>query len=127
MVEWRRCSKCNKPLVCEGNWRKLRKIILISTASAGIMGALTLPLLGFGAGGVAKGSAAAAWQSYIGVVAAGSLFAFLQSVGATGVGILLFGSAVAALGLLTSSATRLGWCNGDCNGPSNSDGSQDDW
>ena len=43
-----------------------------------------LPAIGFGAGGVAAGSAAAAVQSTIGNVAAGSLFATLQSAGATG-------------------------------------------
>lgn len=56
------------------------------------------------------GSAAAAWQSSIGSVAAGSLFAVLQSLGATGLGILLFGSVGAGLGLLSSSAAAIGWC-----------------
>lgn len=56
------------------------------------------------------GSAAAAWQSSIGSVAAGSMFAILQSLGATGLGILLFGSIGAGLGLLSSSAAALGWC-----------------
>lgn len=43
-------------------------------------------------------------------MAAGSTFAVLQSLGATGLGILLFGSIGAGLGLLTSSAAALGWC-----------------
>ncbi|CUA70983.1 hypothetical protein RSOLAG22IIIB_09261 [Rhizoctonia solani] len=45
------------------------------------------PLLGFTASGVAAGSIAAAIQSalYGGAVPAGTLFAFLQSIGATGV------------------------------------------
>lgn len=61
--------------------------------------------------GVAAGSAAAAWQSSIGSVAAGSMFAILQSLGATGsLGILLFGSVGAGLGLLGSSAAAIGWC-----------------
>lgn len=46
-------------------------------------------------------------------MAAGSLFAILQSLGATGLGILLFGSVGAGLGLLTSSAAALGWCTCD--------------
>ena len=41
-------------------------------------------MVGFSTGGVAKGSMAAAWHSSIGNVAAGSLFAKLQSLGATG-------------------------------------------
>ncbi len=59
------------------------------------------------------GSAAASWQASIGSVAAGSMFAILQSLGATGLGILLFGSVGAGLGLLTSSAAALGWCTCD--------------
>ena len=41
-------------------------------------------LVGFGTGGIAAGSLAAAWQATIGNVAAGSAFATLQSLGATG-------------------------------------------
>jgi len=41
-------------------------------------------LMGFGATGVVAGSLAAAWQAYIGNVAAGSLFAMLQGIGAAG-------------------------------------------
>jgi hypothetical protein len=43
-----------------------------------------LALLGFGGEGVIAGSLAALWQSTIGIVAAGSLFAGFQSLGATG-------------------------------------------
>ena len=43
-----------------------------------------LPAIGFGASGVAAGSAAALAQSAIGNVAAGSTFALLQSAGAVG-------------------------------------------
>jgi len=39
-----------------------------------------------GSTGVSGGSAAAAWQASIGNVAAASLFAFLQSFGAAGIG-----------------------------------------
>lgn len=72
-----------------------------------------LPLVGFGIGGIAAGSTAAAWQSSIGsagIVASGSLFAILQSLGTNGLGIILFGSVGAALGLLTSAAGKIGWC-----------------
>lgn len=71
-------------------------------------GAVALPLIGFGLGGVAAGSAAAAWQSSIGSVAA-----VLQSLGATGLGIFLFGSVGSALGLLSTIAVKLGWCTCD--------------
>ena len=43
-----------------------------------------LPLLGFGIGGIAAGSIAASIQGP--AVAAGSVFAVLQSLGATGMG-----------------------------------------
>jgi Interferon-induced 6-16 family len=43
-----------------------------------------IAIAGFSAGGVVAGSAASAWQATIGVVAAGSLFAWLQAAGATG-------------------------------------------
>lgn len=46
-------------------------------------------------------------------MAAGSLFAILQSLGATGIGILLFGSIGAGLGALSSSAAAIGWCTCD--------------
>jgi len=48
-------------------------------ASAGLTAA------GFSTAGIAGGSIAAAWQSSIGAVAAGSTFATLQSLGAAGV------------------------------------------
>lgn len=44
----------------------------------------TLSLTGFTPAGVAAGSLAAAWQGCIGDVGAASLFASLQSMGATG-------------------------------------------
>ena len=49
---------------------------------------IVLGLIGFTSAGIAAGSIAAAIHSWIGVVSAGSLFAFLQSVGAAGVGIV---------------------------------------
>lgn len=107
---YEKCSKCGKPLVNQKNLKRLRALIIGSTASLGIFGMALLPLLGFTAGGIAAGSAAAGWQSSIGAVAAGSLFAVLQSLGATGLGTLVFGGIGTALGLLSSIASRLGWC-----------------
>ncbi|EPE06762.1 hypothetical protein F503_03189 [Ophiostoma piceae UAMH 11346] len=57
-----------------------------------------LPALGFTADGVAAGSAAAAWQSILGNVAAGSLFAILQSAVAGGYGAPVVAGAVGAVG-----------------------------
>lgn len=80
-------------------------------ATTTLLGVFALPLIGFGAGGVAAGSTAAAWQSSIGAVQAGSIFAILQSLGATGLGSLLFGATGTALGLLGTIAVKLDWCN----------------
>ncbi|XP_011705111.1 PREDICTED: interferon alpha-inducible protein 27-like protein 2B [Wasmannia auropunctata] len=107
------CPNCNKPLPNEENLYKLRTLLLGTTVIGGILGCATLPLLGFGLAGISAGSFAASWQASIGSVAAGSLFATLQSLGATGLGILLFGSTAAALSLLTSIAANLNWCT--CN------------
>lgn len=115
---YEKCSKCDKPLVNETNLKRLRALVIGSTAAVGIIGIALLPLLGFTTGGIAAGSAAASWQASIGAVAAGSLFAVLQSLGATGMGILLFGGIGAGLGALASVASRLGWCtceNNDTN------------
>ncbi len=40
------------------------------------------------------------------------MFAVLQSLGATGMGILIFGSITGAIGVLTPLVAQLGWCNG---------------
>lgn len=58
---------------------------------------LALNYAGFTSAGVAAGSAAAAAQGAIGNVAAGSMFAALQSAGATGAGAAI-GSALGAAG-----------------------------
>ena len=75
-----------------------------------VLGAVALPALGFGLSGITSGSIAAGLQ--MPSVVAGSWFAILQSLGATGMGILLFGSIGAAIGIFAPLATRLGWCNG---------------
>ena len=76
-----------------------------------VLGAAALPLLGFGLGGIVGGSVAASIQGP--AVVAGSMFAVLQSLGATGMGILLFGSIGAAIGVLTPLLASLGWCTCD--------------
>jgi hypothetical protein len=58
--------------------------ILGGVAGTALAIPLLLPVIGFGAGGVIAGSAAAGWQAGIGAVQAGSLFAFLTSAGAGG-------------------------------------------
>ena len=75
-----------------------------------LLGSLALPALGFGTGGIVGGSIAASIQGP--AVAAGSLFAVLQSLGATGMGIVLFGSIGAAIGVISPIAATLGWCAG---------------
>ncbi len=45
----------------------------------GLIFSCFLKLLGFGAAGIIKGSLAAFWQSYLGFVSAGTIFAFLTS------------------------------------------------
>lgn len=103
--------ECSRPTVCSSNLWKLRAMFGGSVAATGGLGVVALPLIGFGAGGVAAGSAAAAWQSSIGSVTAGSLFAILQTLGATGLGSLLFGGTGTALGLLGTLAVKLDWCD----------------
>ncbi|KAG0567126.1 hypothetical protein KC19_7G112400 [Ceratodon purpureus] len=50
---------------------------------------LGLPLLGFVSTTIVAGSVAASWMASIGIVAAGSLFALLQSIAAGGIPILV--------------------------------------
>ncbi len=52
---WDRCPKCAKIMVTEPNLWKLRGIIGGATISGGVLAAATLPLLGFGIGGIAAG------------------------------------------------------------------------
>lgn len=55
-VFWERCPKCGKQLVNESNLWKLRGIIGGSVVGGTIVGIAALPVLGFGAGGVAAGT-----------------------------------------------------------------------
>ena len=109
-MDWERCNQCNKPLTNGYNIRRLRLIVL-GTGGAGLLvGGFALPVLGFGLEGITAGSFAAGIQGP--AVVAGSMFAVLQSLGATGMGILLFGSIGAAVGVLAPFAATLDWCNG---------------
>ena len=76
--------------------------------------AAAVGIIGFGPGGVVANSIAAAWQSSIGNVAAGSLFALLQSIGASGGSTAAVWSAVAgvgkgALSLVAGTVVAAGW------------------
>ena len=65
--------------------QRMKIIVITGTVVVGVaVGAAVLPLIGFGAGGVAAGAIAAGIHSGIGNVAAGSLFAVTQSFAATG-------------------------------------------
>lgn len=75
--------------------------LLFYTIAGGVIGTVALPLVGFTAGGVAMGSLAAACQSTIGNVVAGSAFAALQSIGATGSATLIGSAVGGATALLT--------------------------
>ena len=67
---------------------------LAAVGIGGFVGGIAvLPALGFTAGGITAGSWAAAWMtSYAGAVPAGSLLAFLQSIGAAGATWTSYGS-----------------------------------
>jgi len=99
-----------------------RKIYIAAVIAGGIGGGaamfaapyVVLPALGFGANVVAAGTTAALWQSTIGNVAAGSLFATLQSAGAAGVagttsiGLMAAGAATGGTAVGIAEATRGG-------------------
>ncbi|KAB5517294.1 hypothetical protein GE09DRAFT_568390 [Coniochaeta sp. 2T2.1] len=67
---------------------------LAVVATPGIFSGPALWLLGFGPGGVVAGSWAASIHSTIGIVAAGSKFAIMQSAGAGGAGLAIVNSAI---------------------------------
>ncbi|KAF9767091.1 hypothetical protein IL306_000386 [Fusarium sp. DS 682] len=87
-----------------------------------------LAAVGFGAGGIVAGSAAAGIQSGIGSVAAGSLFAVLQSAGAGGYGLAAVHGVVQAVGAVVGAggigAFFRGRGDGD-NDPGSQDGNGD--
>ncbi|PNP78372.1 hypothetical protein FNYG_08318 [Fusarium nygamai] len=73
----------------------------------GLVATPILGILGFGAGGIAAGSAAAGIQSGIGSVAAGSAFATLQSAGAGGAGLAVVNGLVQVSGAVVVGAGGL--------------------
>ncbi|KAF8453868.1 hypothetical protein BDZ91DRAFT_748460 [Kalaharituber pfeilii] len=86
--------------------------VIVISIVLGISAGPILAGIGFTAGGVAAGSAAAAWHSAIAIVAKGSFFAFLQSVGATGVLFTAgtaFAAAVPGLAALWFGIQKDGW------------------
>jgi hypothetical protein len=95
-----------------GEWVKAHPE-LVAAGAAAVIGAALAPVLvplvlssvGFGAGGVAAGSLAAGMHAAIGNVAAGSLFALAQSVGA-GAALPLTGYLVSA-GLSAALAAKI--------------------
>ena len=109
------CSICGKVVPSEANLQVMRRRMytaLGGTVVIAAAGASLLPVIGFDFGGITAGSIAATWHSALGTVSAGSSFALLQSLGATGFGSLMFGSAGAGIGVLTTYAQSFGFCNG---------------
>jgi hypothetical protein len=95
-------------------------------------GVASIPIiLGFGTVGIASGSIAAGIQSSIGLVKAGSAFAFVQSAGMSGyfATTAAVGGAAAAAGGVTAAVGGAAATDGgktDANGKSNDDGNKAD-
>ncbi|CZR65941.1 uncharacterized protein PAC_15841 [Phialocephala subalpina] len=96
-----------------GKWIQDHPGEMVVIASAGLIvvypGLVTTPtlwVLGFGSEGVGADTAAALVHSYIGDVAAGSVFATLQSAGAAGYGVVIV-DGVASAGALTVGALKI--------------------
>ena len=95
-----------------GGWRRWvpsRKTILTFTGVTVICAPLALYEAGFTGAGVAGGSLAAAWQSSIGLVARGSLFATLQSLGAVRRSSFYFPLSLCLLTLILICSTKYKW------------------
>ena len=93
---------------CEPNVtvKIIKNIAKVTVIIGGVAtAAFSIPIImGFGTAGIAAGSFAAAIQSSIGSVAGGSLFALLQSAGATG--LLVTGA--------STTGASYSWCH-SCN------------
>ena len=96
-------------------YRSYMKLIGNVTIGVGVtallLPSITASLAGFGSGGILVGSKAAAWQSAIGGVVAGSLFAKLKGMGASGLflsGIWKGAATVAAVTAAASSTSSRG-------------------
>lgn len=98
-VGFEKCTQCERTMVSEKNLWALRKGIQFGFV-ASLGGALILPLIGFG--------------STFYPALTDRLLEIVRSLGATGVGTLLYGSTASALGLLSSLANQLDWCSGRC-------------
>lgn len=107
---WLRCFICNRPTWCSSNVLKLSGIIFGCVYVGFTLGARTLSIIGFGAGGIVAGTFAAAWHAGIGNAAAGTLFVTLQSMGASGLGGCLFGIQGAVAGALLPFLFKSKWC-----------------
>ena len=107
---WDRCFICKRPMWSSLNVIKLSGIIFGCVYVGFTLGSKSLARIGFGAGGIIAGTFAAAWHSGIGNAAAGTLFAALQSLGASGLGIYLFGIPGALLAALVPYGFRIKWC-----------------
>lgn len=86
--------------------------IIVACVILGISLPITIHLIGFTAGGIAAGSIAAGIHAGIGNVVAGSAFAFLQSVTATGLlaGVSVgFAAAVPVLAAFIDGLQKDGW------------------
>lgn len=105
-----RCLTCNRPKMCDSNLWKFRGMVAGCTCVGFTLGAWSLSTLGFGDGGVGAGTLAAAWQAKMGNVTAGTIFSYLQSLGATGLGKIVFGVPTAAVISLIPLAHASEWC-----------------
>lgn len=89
----------------KGGWKAFAGAVVgggVALTLTAVAAPIVLPAIGFGTGGVVAGSVAAAAHSAIGNVAAGSLFATLQSLGAVG------GFSMAATGAATAAGAAAG-------------------
>ena len=84
-MEWHDCEAQSFQV----GWR-IAAIVGVSAATGGVLAVVAAPLvvagLGFGAGGIVAGSAAASMMSAWAPTVAGGIVATLQSVGAAGLG-----------------------------------------
>lgn len=87
---------------------------MIATAvlASGVSGYYFLSWIGFTPDGPRAKSFSAFWQSFIGNVKSGSLFAICQALGMTGIVNILIGKTAAALTLLAGAviSNKLDWC-----------------
>uniref|UniRef100_A0A3Q3EPX2 Uncharacterized protein n=1 Tax=Labrus bergylta TaxID=56723 RepID=A0A3Q3EPX2_9LABR len=93
---------CTLVGVDEVSWSVVFLLLLSGGVVTVIFTPALLAILGWTQAGVAAGSIAASIMSWMGVVPSGSLFAFLQSIGATGL-------TTTAAGVVGSVGGAMGW------------------